>query len=534
MTRMLLLRLAHMGLVAILGGLALYLLLSGRYPYGPAATLAVLGAPMLAVAFALIRNSIELLYRRRLLAGAWGKLRDGGTRKVALTGTLVPVGDPVSLPFVSGEHVSIAYSVTDSFRIRAKYAHSAHYGWTGSTITNTYIGGLIGTDCVLRLEVGDVPILGFADPAWFPQIRVSAVEVADAIREHLHSGKVVERPGFSVGEARTLFDTIGENYTGELRFEWCRTDAAGILGGKETRVLINAIPVGAEVSVMGIYDPQAGGLRGDPAFGSLEVYPGNALEARRDMAARAARWLAMACFLIAFSTLGFLGIMALVQEDDDALRDQLTHALRVSNIDTTERLMKRGVTLDPAELDAIVREAASPMSLRALVDAGADLERVDEDGLTPLQAAVRGSRPEHVRTLLGAGANPSVRGGRYGLTAFEWATDRGDFSSAEFLRAAGGSGIGPDPATLDALPPDGGAPLVALSALYAEGQIGADGFRGFPVDFLEGVSDGRLASLRLTDGERILVHLLELNAAGDWSVVRITELEEPIYPIMLP
>src|SRR3712207_5168927 len=56
------------------------------------------------------------------------------------------------------------------------------------------------------------------------------------------------------------------------------------------------------------------------------------------------------------------------------------------------------------------------VSLRALLDAGADVNAADENGYTPLMEAAHAPHPEAVRLLLAAGADLEARN-RLGSTA---------------------------------------------------------------------------------------------------------------------
>lgn len=77
------------------------------------------------------------------------------------------------------------------------------------------------------------------------------------------------------------------------------------------------------------------------------------------------------------------------------------------------------------ELTAIMFAGSGPVAM-ALLDAGAEVNVADENGLTPLMRAARVGRLDVVRVLLGHGADPNVRCND-GHLAIELAQDKFDF-----------------------------------------------------------------------------------------------------------
>ena len=70
--------------------------------------------------------------------------------------------------------------------------------------------------------------------------------------------------------------------------------------------------------------------------------------------------------------------------------------------------------------------------VRALLDAGADVDARQQAGVTPLMGAAANGSVELVRMLLDAGADPSLRD-EAGRTAADWATSRGHADTAALL-----------------------------------------------------------------------------------------------------
>ena len=79
------------------------------------------------------------------------------------------------------------------------------------------------------------------------------------------------------------------------------------------------------------------------------------------------------------------------------------------------------------ELTALMFAATGPIA-NALLDAGAEVNVADGNGLTPLMRAARVGRLEVVRILLDHGADPTSRS-KQGCLAIEYAQDKLDFWS---------------------------------------------------------------------------------------------------------
>jgi ankyrin repeat protein len=76
----------------------------------------------------------------------------------------------------------------------------------------------------------------------------------------------------------------------------------------------------------------------------------------------------------------------------------------------------------------------TPEIARSLLDAGADVNAVQQDGVTPLQEAAANGNLELVQLLLERGADPSATDARQ-RTAADFARERGHASVAEYLEA---------------------------------------------------------------------------------------------------
>lgn len=133
--------------------------------------------------------------------------------------------------------------------------------------------------------------------------------------------------------------------------------------------------------------------------------------------------------------------------------------------------------LDDALLGAAAH--ARPEIVRALLAAGASLDAREENGATPLMAAVSGQWPETLRVLLAAGCELEAIDG-HGWTALHRATMNGDIAAMGALLAAGAQ-VGPREGNdYDALMMAVESQrLEAIELLLAHGaRVGATSLRG--------------------------------------------------------
>jgi uncharacterized protein len=76
----------------------------------------------------------------------------------------------------------------------------------------------------------------------------------------------------------------------------------------------------------------------------------------------------------------------------------------------------------------------APEIARSLIDAGADVNAVQQDGVTPLHEAAANGNVELVQLLVSRGADTSARDGK-GRTAVDFAREGGRTAVVEFLQA---------------------------------------------------------------------------------------------------
>ncbi|PKS04966.1 hypothetical protein jhhlp_008332 [Lomentospora prolificans] len=125
----------------------------------------------------------------------------------------------------------------------------------------------------------------------------------------------------------------------------------------------------------------------------------------------------------------------------DALRTTLISAIEGRNHRLIEQVLDKGVSPDSAEMH-LLREAVlnhDTESLLLLLLFGADPNRPDTDGVTPLYSAVHVAYPEGAKALLNYGADPNLVAGPLKETPLDLAISQRNPSLLRLLLIYGGN-----------------------------------------------------------------------------------------------
>lgn len=272
--------------------------------------LAILGGMVMGVALTFLRNGLEILSRRRLLAAAHTSIPAGKPGVIALTGKLNPVGKTLQIPFLDGEFVAITYQVTET--IITKYRNQTSQT-SGPPKTIQHMGGLLSTPGVLQFESGSLPLCAVLIAENFPSRKTPSANFAATLRERAAAPEVILREKYRPSDGLDLIEQIGGLPGGDLVHEWYLPSLTEVVESSQCHLEVKSIPAGAEVSVVGHYDPHTDRIFPNPLIGMLEIYPGNAREACRQMLKSAGQTFLTSGLLIIFSLLISFGIATLLQ-----------------------------------------------------------------------------------------------------------------------------------------------------------------------------------------------------------------------------
>lgn len=126
---------------------------------------------------------------------------------------------------------------------------------------------------------------------------------------------------------------------------------------------------------------------------------------------------------------------------DETGATALQLAVRASHLDVVEMMLRRGADPNPPRAQerslTCLHEAASMPIVRLLIEAAADINAPDRQGLTPLHYHARAGRVELVQYLLTLGADPNLQD-KSGRTPVFYIGQKGDgLGVLEALHAAG-------------------------------------------------------------------------------------------------
>jgi Ankyrin repeats (3 copies) len=211
-------------------------------------------------------------------------------------------------------------------------------------------------------------------------------------------------------------------------------------GLSRAREAVNSLRSGAGA---GLYSAETGGFVNDADRTSsrrLRLVLGGRNETTSALWKQAAANLVGGAFLIAF----VLGLVLLFLEKEagpkesvlvnvfDAVgKDDAALATRCIEAQTLNLNLPGGGGKTPLVL------ARSAAMTKLLLKAGADANRKDLEGTTPLVSAVRRGDSEATKLLLAAGANPNEPDAKKNRTPLDWALETRSEEIAEILREAG-------------------------------------------------------------------------------------------------
>lgn len=521
--RIVVVRLLIMALVGLLAALGLYFVFDLLFQDGPILPFALIGGGLIGVASGLLHTARDWLARRKLLTGAVGRADGQGVREVALRGRIVAREAPLHLPFWEVPLVAAQYSVTAKGQ-----GHVVHRSkGSSANLKHVHMAGLVATPTALRLDGGDITLFGFPSPTDFPEVTIPAAPLAKEILAHAARPGITRPQGFSPADALALLNSYAQDQGGNKAEEFALPSLPDALAQPDALLKMQAIPDRAEVCVIGTYDPAAGGLVANFAWGGIGIYPGDAAEARALLLRRAVGTGLAAAAMAGIATIGLGILLALFQVDDATRLTELQNHIRFGRIEAARPLLEQGLARDPALQQQMVADAPNGPTLALLAQYGADLDSMDANGVPLLIAAAQRGDFERLHDLLEAGAAREIRGGPGYLTALEWAADRGDVFMADFLQTAGVPGQVARQSAMTLIEDMDHPAFTTLRGLY-DSPSPFPHVNGFgledQLEFEGGMGDDDIVTLFVNNGVELRAHVMQ-RRGSDWEVLRITRID---------
>ena len=437
-----------------------------------AAIAGVLGVIAVGLAWSVVVRGRERRALARAVAGL--PLEDG--RLGAAAGTIQPSGlRTLTAPFSGRPALAYEYQVyrwrrTGSGRTASRDQEFAYdgYGLAPSVIrTPSATVRLLGMPQMDELHAREMP--GHQAPP-----RVGEFFASTTFEE---VPRTALRAAFRSAMARVTDDV--EEVRSDIRIGEAATDLSG------WTLAERVIAPGEEVCVVGRFAADRGGLV-PPAIGSgqtLRVLQGDPATVERSLRSR--MWTTAVVGSVALAVAhAVLLFVASVWEDRAGpggrtfanRQERFEWAVQEGRVDVVERLARKGIDPDrPGTFGSLpVHEAKDATTLAALLRIGADPERRDADGFTPLLKAASARDASKVRVLLAHHVSVEAETPS-GFTAFQLASDP---EIRRLLSEAGARDPDAELAAGDTLPADGGEPWkVALAYLESIGRGDEEAYR---------------------------------------------------------
>ena len=472
---------------------------------------------------------------RRTLAGT--PFEDG--ERVAVAGTIRPLGDPLRAPFSLRECVAFEYSMTPFHRPGATRSPNAN--------------GQALTPSVIESAARQTRLL-----AW-PSLDKFAVTILGSDEHRANARAYLASATFQPVSVSNVFGTMKAvlaDDDGSIRVDTTPGDPSAI-DPDSVRLNEKIVPAGARVCAIGLWNAARIGIVPEPGtYQGVTLLPGEpekVLKGFRSMALGtfvAALVLAGIAHAIAFPLLAKIEreekparfgsfLYTVTQGDVETIEKELavtndfatyadssgvTALMSSPSATVTSLLIERGAMVNARADDGrtalhFAAQSSDAARAKVLLDHGAEIDAQDEDGDTPLMFAARtDDGPAALRLLILRKANLELWN-HEGRTALEQVDNYVDDSAEQILLAAGAIPGAVDYDTAPRLPRDGGEPgkvVMAFISAVTNGDLAA----------ANAARSGRI-SVRLTAasvGERAASYPSNINCRGGWATPTLAQV----------
>jgi hypothetical protein len=352
-----------------------------------------------------------------------------GGERVAIAGTIEPVGDTLLAPFSGTQCLAYDYEVTHVQPRRDQHSEVV--------IDRS---GLALVPSVIRSGVRTIKLLAFPSLEGFQsKVKSEALEQAKVFLNATPAEDVSGLRAFaSLGEIAELV----RDSSGAVRKDWRLTNHDDL---DQSALSERVLPIGAKVCVVGRYDAEKNAIVPEANTGGVRLIKGTRDEALQLVRGKkSGDFLSAGFFLIVPALIAF-GVLSYRERYDErkgrpSLRgNAITASVAAGDAGAVRAALTKGA--DPNLCD---EDGSPPLTLTenidiasALLDAGAKIDYAGRREDTPLMVAARFGRADMARLLLRRGAAVNQRSEYYHKTALDIALARGQVEVAEILRKAG-------------------------------------------------------------------------------------------------
>lgn len=202
------------------------------------------------------------------------------------------------------------------------------------------------------------------------------------------------------------------------------------------------IEPGQQVVVIGRYDEVRQGLVSGGTQ-TIKIYLEDLQSVARKLASAKWGYLFGGILTLVIVNVGVWGAQQLYRNSDDTQRkwrNTLEQAVRDGDVQGIEKILQRELDLNavrrPGEMPLLL-EAKDPAIAKLLIERGADVNATDSDGQTALMAAAHAGNSPMLQMLIDAGADLDRKHQKFHTTALMVAIDAEKPECIEILRRAG-------------------------------------------------------------------------------------------------
>jgi hypothetical protein len=370
----------------------------------------------------------------RIVGKPEGPPRDG--ERVAIAGTIEPIGEALRSPFSGVPCVAYDYSMTHIPKLPPLLDRGSNQSRQPSRVMDR--SGFALAPSIIRSGVREVRLLAYPGFERFAGSDLGEGTVERA-RSYFASTTLEEQ---TVLNAPAQTKRLLEDRTGNVRVDWKLSSHDDL---EDSGFMERVVPVGAQACVIGLYSAKDNAIVPQQGVGGTRLIKGTraeALEFVRDTGTGSI--IAAVLFLIVPAAITFPILFHreryLEENHKDNVRseriDALIQSAKEGNADAIRSMLRHRVDVNGQDGhgDRALVNAANPSTANVLVEAGANVDAPGYSGMTPLMRAAADGNGEVVKFLLSHRADAKVKDAKRQKTAFDYATDNGHEDIAKLLR----------------------------------------------------------------------------------------------------